>query len=107
VWLKPNIGLGNYWRNSHEVLLTAVRGDAKRFNDRTMSSRLVCKRGRHSEKPEHVRTMIERASPGPFLELFGRRAAPGWTVFGDQIERDLFTLGNPPSAPVDGLSRRI
>ncbi len=32
-WVKPQIGLGNYWRNSHEMLLTAIRGDATRFND--------------------------------------------------------------------------
>jgi hypothetical protein len=34
--------------------------------------------------------MFERASPGPYLELFGRRSAPGWTVWGNQIERTTF-----------------
>jgi hypothetical protein len=44
-------------------------------------------RGRHSAKPEEVRGFIERASPGPYLELFGRRPVEGWAVFGNQVER--------------------
>jgi N6-adenosine-specific RNA methylase IME4 len=84
VWTKPQMGLGNYWRNSHEFMLIATRGKAKRFNE--CPSGLHCNRGRHSAKPEQVRTMIERASDGQYLELFGRRQVPGWTVFGDQIE---------------------
>jgi len=34
VWVKSQVGIGNYWRNAHEFLLTAVRGNAKAFNDR-------------------------------------------------------------------------
>lgn len=90
-WVKTQIGIGNYWRNAHELLLTGVRGDAKRFNDHSMSSWVECARGPHSEKPEQVRALIQRASPGPYLELFGRKAVNGWTVWGNQIERSLFT----------------
>jgi N6-adenosine-specific RNA methylase IME4 len=90
VWVKPQMGIGNYWRNSHEILLTAIRGDAKRFNDRSLRSWLECDRGVHSAKPEQVRRMLERASPGPRLEMFGRQVAEGWTVWGNQIERGLF-----------------
>lgn len=90
VWIKPQMGIGNYWRNSHEILLTAIRGDAKRFNDHSMKSWLECDRGAHSAKPEQVRQMLQRASAGPYLELFGRQVAQGWTVWGNQIERGLF-----------------
>jgi N6-adenosine-specific RNA methylase IME4 len=90
VWAKTQMGIGNYWRNSHEFLLTAVRGDAKRFKDKSLKSWLASSRGAHSAKPEQVRGMVERASPGPYLELFGRAPARGWTVFGNQIERSLF-----------------
>jgi N6-adenosine-specific RNA methylase IME4 len=88
VWVKSQMGVGNYWRNSHEFLLTATRGNAKRFRDYNLRSWMEFPRGEHSAKPEQVRAMIERASPGPYLELFGRAKAPGWTVWGDQIERD-------------------
>jgi N6-adenosine-specific RNA methylase IME4 len=90
VWVKPQIGIGNYWRNAHEFLLTAVRGDATRFNDKSLRSWLECDRGAHSTKPEQVRSFIERASPGPYLELFGRRVADGWDVWGNEIERSIF-----------------
>jgi N6-adenosine-specific RNA methylase IME4 len=102
VWIKPQIGIGNYWRNSHEFLLTAIRGDAKRFADKSLKSWLRddeedelpkswldCDRSKHSAKPEQVRQMIERASPGPRLELFGRSPANGWVVWGNQIDRGL------------------
>ena len=72
-------------------MLTAIRGDAKRFNDHCLRSWLQCERSAHSEKPEQVRSFIERASPGPYLELFGRKAATGWAVWGNQIERSIFT----------------
>ena len=90
VWVKKKIGIGNYWRNSHEVLLTAVRGDAKHFNDHSMRSTFECDRGEHSSKPEQVRGFLERASPGPRLELFARRPTDGWAVWGNQIEQNLF-----------------
>jgi N6-adenosine-specific RNA methylase IME4 len=89
VWVKSSIGIGNYWRNSHEILLTAIRGDARRFNDHSLRSWMECDRGLHSAKPEQVRGMLERASPAPYLELFGRLPAERWTVWGDQIERNL------------------
>lgn len=89
VWVKPQMGIGNYWRNSHEFLLTAIRGDAKRFNDKSLKSWLECDRGVHSAKPEQVRHFIERASPGPYLEMFARSGAPNWTVWGNQIPGNL------------------
>jgi N6-adenosine-specific RNA methylase IME4 len=88
VWIKREMGLGNYWRNATELLLTAVRGSARQFQD--LPSRLICSRGRHSAKPEQVRCLIEKASPAPRLELFGRRPSPRWTVWGNQIEVGLF-----------------
>lgn len=90
VWCKPQMGIGNYWRNSHEILLTAIRGDAKRFNDRSLKSWEVFDRTAHSAKPDKVHEYIERASPGPRLELFGRKMVHGWTVWGNQIERGMF-----------------
>jgi N6-adenosine-specific RNA methylase IME4 len=89
IWCKTEMGIGNYWRNSHEILLTAIRGSAKRFNDHTLRSWIECSRGRHSGKPEQVRNAIERASPGPYLELFARSPSRGWKVWGNEVERGL------------------
>lgn len=92
IWVKPQMGIGNYWRNSHEIMLTAIRGNAKRFNEgaKNLKSWIECDRGRHSAKPEQVRHFIEKASDGPRLELFGRSSAPGWVVWGNQIEKTIF-----------------
>lgn len=93
IWCKPQLGIGNYWRNSHEFLLTAIRGDAKRFNDHNLKSWLECDRGKHSAKPEQVPEFIERASPGPYFEMFGRDGRDNWTVWGDQFSQSLFDHG--------------
>lgn len=90
VWCKSGaFGCGNYYRLGHEVLLLGVRGKL-RFQDRSLRSWLVAPRTRHSTKPDAIRLMIERASPGPRLELFSRRTVPGWTVYGNEIQRRLF-----------------
>jgi N6-adenosine-specific RNA methylase IME4 len=41
-------------------------------------------RGRHSEKPEAFFDLVEEVSPGPYLELFARRARFGWDYWGDE-----------------------
>lgn len=92
VWVKPQMGIGNYWRVSHEFLLFGVRGKAP-FQDRSLKSWHEEKRGRHSAKPEAFRQFIERASPPSYLEMFARRHAPGWTVWGNEIEREVFYGG--------------
>lgn len=83
IWCKSGRpGFGNFWRITHELLLLGVRGGLP-FQDHGLRSWFVAERGSHSQKPWYVRNMIERASPGPFLELFGREAIEGWTVYGD------------------------
>ncbi len=84
VWVKPQMGLGNYWRVSHEYLLLGTRGNPPAWPT-SPPSWIKRKRTRHSEKPEDVRKMIEAACPGPYLELFGRRRVAGWTVFGNEV----------------------
>lgn len=90
VWVKPDMGMGNYWRNAHEILLTAVRGKATSFADHSMISWIKCARSAHSEKPWEVRDLLRKASPGPYLEMFARTEHEGWTPWGNQIERSLF-----------------
>lgn len=87
VWCKPQMGIGNYWRVSHEFLLLGVKGGLT-FADRGLMSWGEFRRAKHSAKPEEIRGFIERASPGPYLELFGRSTRDGWTVFGNQVDGD-------------------
>jgi N6-adenosine-specific RNA methylase IME4 len=91
VWIKPQLGMGNYWRVNHEFLLLGVRGSLP-FRDRTCRSWTLARRTIHSRKPFAFRALIERVSPGPYLELYGREEQPNteWTVYGNQVERRLF-----------------
>lgn len=85
VWVKPKYGIGNYLRNAHELLLLGVRGGLI-GNATDVKSWGEFGRGKHSSKPEEIRsTVIERISPPPYLELFGRRSASGWAVWGDEV----------------------
>jgi|SRR5215831_571347 len=83
VWVKPELGLGNYWRNSHEFLLLGIRGDL-RAQHRGLRSWIEAPRTAHSAKPAMVRDLLTQLSPGPYLELFGRTRIPGWTVWGNE-----------------------
>lgn len=89
VWTKKQMGIGNYWRVSHEFLVLGVR-ETLRFYDNSQMSWIATDRTKHSVKPERVAEIIEKVSPGPYLELFGRRTRDHWTVWGDEIERTLF-----------------
>jgi N6-adenosine-specific RNA methylase IME4 len=62
VWVKPQLGMGNYWRVSHEFLLLGVRGSLP-FADKSCRSWLLHRRTRHGHKPFAVRELIERVSP--------------------------------------------
>ena len=90
-WCKPRIGMGNYYRVNTEHLLLGIKGK-QRFPEehRNIGTWMKLKNTRHSEKPGEIRQMIENISPAGRLELFGRKAHPGWTVWGNEIERDLF-----------------
>lgn len=91
IWIKPTIGMGNYWRVSHEFLLFGSRGGLQ-FGRNDVPSWVLAPRTVHSRKPFKFRELIEQVSPGPYLELYGREEQPNtdWTVYGNQVERRLF-----------------
>lgn len=92
VWTKPQLGMGSYWRVSHEILVLGVRGRLT-FLDRSVRSWLEADRRRHSQKPDEVRQLLERVSPAPRIELFAREAAAGWLAWGNEV---------PAAEPVPG-----
>jgi N6-adenosine-specific RNA methylase IME4 len=94
-WIKLGApGLGQYIRNTHELCLFGVRGKipyartplGKRIQIR---SSFMAQKGRHSEKPAEMRTMIERVSPGPRIELFARERVAGWSAWGNEVSSDI------------------
>jgi N6-adenosine-specific RNA methylase IME4 len=91
VWVKKNrrgkelhTGMGYWTRANSEVCLIATRGAPKRMAE-DVHQVIFAPVGEHSAKPEEVRRRIERLVAGPYLELYGRRLAKGWTVWGNEI----------------------
>lgn len=87
-WIKPRLGLGQYLRSATEHLLLGTRGNTPvRF--RAQPTWMFAPLQEHSHKPEEQYAVIERISPGPYLELFARRRRPGWSAWGDQVASDI------------------
>jgi len=96
VWVKPQMGMGNYFRISTELVLFGIRG-GMRTQHRGLKNYFEAKRGKHSSKPTDFHDLVAQASPGPYMELFSRCSADemltgcecskcrlGWTVWGNQ-----------------------
>jgi N6-adenosine-specific RNA methylase IME4 len=98
IWLKKTaygnrwFGMGRTLRAEHEVCLIGTRGSPRILNHstRTMFATDVdgfsAHVGRHSEKPEKFYEIVESLYEGPRIELFARRARPGWTCLGLEID---------------------
>jgi N6-adenosine-specific RNA methylase IME4 len=93
-WVKPRMGLGVYLRNATEHVLLGTRGNAPVLF-KAQPNWLFAPLQDHSHKPEELYAIIERVSPGPYLELFARRAQPGWDAWGNEIASDIEIPGYP------------
>jgi len=84
--LVLNVGLGRYTRGCTEHIILATRGRATQLVlERNVPNVFMAPRTRHSAKPEAQYGLIERLTPGPYLEVFARQNRSGWTSFGDQL----------------------
>jgi N6-adenosine-specific RNA methylase IME4 len=80
-------GVGFYFRNVTELLLFGVKGNLRTLDPgRTQVNLFMSQKGEHSRKPSAVYDLISRCSPGPYLELFARDRAAGWTQWGDELD---------------------
>ena len=80
-------GVGFYFRNVTELLLFGVRGGLRTLKPgRTQVNLVITRKREHSRKPEEVYDLIERCSPGPYLELFARQRVPKWVQWGDEVD---------------------
>lgn len=80
-------GVGFYFRNVTELLLFGVKGKMRTLAPgRSQVNVIVQRKREHSRKPDEAYGLIERCSPGPYLELFARERVPGWTQWGDEVD---------------------
>jgi N6-adenosine-specific RNA methylase IME4 len=85
-WVKGEngAGMGWYFRGDTEHVLFAVRGDLPIPAEKRISNVFRGRRGAHSAKPDSFLDCVEQVSPGPYVELFSRRARFGWDYWGDE-----------------------
>lgn len=83
-------GVGFYFRNVTELLLFGVRGTPNRTLDpaRSQVNLIRTQKREHSRKPDEIIPIIEKCSPGPFIELFARGDREGWAMWGNQATSD-------------------
>lgn len=85
-WCKDgHLGLGRYFRNQTEQVLFGVRGSLPTADRSQVTYFHGPKRG-HSVKPPIFGDLVERCSPGPYLELFARAPRLGWDSWGHGYE---------------------
>lgn len=87
-WIKPYFGLGAHLRNQTEHVMLGTRGKAP-IQFKGQGTWFYAPLQDHSHKPEEQYAIIERCSPGPYLELFARRQQPGWHVWGNEVSCDV------------------
>jgi N6-adenosine-specific RNA methylase IME4 len=90
-WCKPGLGVGRFRCNTEHVVVGRKGsrhgnpfGEGGRSAQATEGTWFTWPRGRHSQKPEEFYDLVERISPGPYLELFARRQRLGWDTWGDE-----------------------
>lgn len=98
VWDKMVHNWGHYWSVQCELLLLCIKGSFPRQNEEFERNIIAVKRpGRHSEKPEYFRELIERMYPsGKKIELFARYEKEkarelkkrGWRLWGDELPKN-------------------
>ena len=87
VWAKTprGLGLGGAFTVTTEYVLFCRRGTLKaRTRLDTTWWNFKRPHNAHSAKPDGFLDVVEQVSPGPYVELFARRARFGWDYYGDE-----------------------
>lgn len=101
VWAKRRLdggpdgrGVGFYFRNVTELILFGVKGRMRTLAPaRSQVNMIESRKREHSRKPDEQYELIERCSPGPYLELFARYPRDGWSVWGDEAAEEIVPKG--------------
>lgn len=88
-WRKPGLGVGRFQCNSEHVLV--ARKGSRHGNPfgATGGTCFDWPRRSHSVKPVEFFDLVERVSPGPYLEMFARQPRTGWSVWGNEVDSDV------------------
>lgn len=87
VWIKDKIGMGYYFRQKHELLLVAEKGNLQLPDEDKRAASVFFAGGLgHSEKPLIVYEIIENMYPEyKKLEMFAKQKRQNWEAWGDEL----------------------
>jgi N6-adenosine-specific RNA methylase IME4 len=87
VWYKEKTNPGYYTLSECEICIVGKRGSIPKPRGSRKERQFLSElRGKHSEKPEEIRRRIEKMFPDQKkVELFARKSAEGWAVWGNQV----------------------
>jgi N6-adenosine-specific RNA methylase IME4 len=84
---RVSMKTGYYFRGATEHVLFAVRGSLRLQTIEGIPTGFLWPRiGQHSVKPPAFYDVVEKASPGPYVELFARAPRLGWDHWGHGYE---------------------
>lgn len=87
--MKAVMGMGYYTRANDEFCLLAIRGKMPVAVHDELAL-IFSPRKKHSQKPIEQYCKIDHLYPNTKrLEMFARKAHPGWDVFGNQVENSI------------------
>ena len=82
-------GLGYWTRSNVEICMLATKGHPKRVA-KNIHQVIISHVEEHSKKPAEARRRIEALMGDvPKIELFARRPARGWDVWGNEVVSDI------------------
>ena len=84
-WVKPQIGMGHYYRNNTEHVVFGVKGRLP-AQVRNIPTAFTARREQHSVKPACFYADVMKLSPPAYLEVFARQLRPGWTTLGNALD---------------------
>lgn len=95
-WVKKNRasdtwfwGMGGWTRQNSEICLLGFRRNPKRMSA-SVHSVIDTSIEAHSRKPQIVRDrIVQLVGDAPRIELFARQTAPGWDVWGNEVESEI------------------
>lgn len=87
IWDKCALGMGYYFRISHELLMVGLKGKIPcPLPTQRISSVIKIKKREHSRKPDYIRTLIgEWYKDFNKIELFSRHKFEGWDSWGNEV----------------------
>jgi len=80
-------GVGFYFRNVTEVVLFGIKSKLRTLKPgRTQVNIISARKREYSRKPDELFDIIEKCSPGPYLELFARGKRNNWNQWGNESQ---------------------